>query len=329
MRERIVILDGAMGTMIQARKLEETDFRGERFRDWPRDLKGNNDVLNLTQPVIIEDIHRQYLEAGADIIETNTFNSQAISLADYGMAALAYELSRAGAECARRAADRVMAAQPGRVCFVAGAIGPTTRTTSISTDVNNPAARGTTYDELVTAYHEQARGLLDGGADLLLVETIFDTLNAKAAFFAIARLFDERGVEALPWSVHGSAAKRRAEKAGIPVLASVTFIQQGSNRGVTGQTVEAFWNSVSHVPLLSVGMNCALGPREMRPLIEELARLSPDPGELPSQCRPAQSAAADRVSRDAGVARPAACRMGPQRLAESRGRLLRHHAGPH
>ena len=277
LRERIVIIDGAMGTMIQGHKLDEAQFRGERFRDWPRDLKGNNDVLNLTRPAVIEDIHRLYLEAGADIIETNTFNSQAISLADYGMETLGYELSRAGAECARRAADQVMAAQPGRVCFVAGAIGPTTRTSSISTDVHNSAARGTTYDELVAAYHEQARGLLDGGADLLLVETIFDTLNAKAAFFAIAKLFEERGIEAVPWlesslqAVPSTSPKRLR----IPILASVTFIQAGSNRGVTGQTVEAFWNSISHVPLLSVGMNCALGPQEMRPLIAELARLAP------------------------------------------------------
>src|SRR5690348_1702025 len=181
LRERIVIIDGAMGTMIQQRKLSEADFRGERFKDWKgKDLKGNNDLLNVTRPDVIEDIHRLYLEAGADIIETNTFNSQAISLADYGLESLAYELSKAGAECARRAAEKVMAAQPGRVCFVAGAVGPTTKTSSISTDVNNPAARGTTFDELVEAYGEQIRGLLDGGADVLLVETIFDTLNAKA-----------------------------------------------------------------------------------------------------------------------------------------------------
>jgi 5-methyltetrahydrofolate--homocysteine methyltransferase len=266
LRERIVILDGAMGTMIQQRKLTEADFRGERFKDWKgKDLKGNNDLLNITKPGVIEDIHRQYLEAGADIIETNTFNSQAISLADYGLESLAYELSRAGAECARRAADQAEQAQPGRVCFVAGAIGPTTRTSSISTDVNNPAARGCTYDELVTAYSEQVRGLLDGGVDLLLVETIFDTLNAKAAFFAIQNIFEEREIVAVVYD-------RRYR---IPILASVTFIQAGSNRGVTGQTVEAFWNSISHVPLLSVGMNCALGPRELRPLIEELSGLAP------------------------------------------------------
>ena len=174
LRERIVIIDGAMGTMIQQRKLDEAAFRGARFADWRgRDLKGLNDLLNVTQPAVIEDIHRLYLEAGADIIETNTFNSQSISLADYGMESLAYELSKAGAECARRAADRVEKAQPGRVCFVAGAIGPTTKTSSISTDVNNPGARGTNYDELVKAYGEQINGLLDGGADVLLVETIF------------------------------------------------------------------------------------------------------------------------------------------------------------
>jgi 5-methyltetrahydrofolate--homocysteine methyltransferase len=208
LRERIVILDGAMGTMIQQRKLDEAAFRGARFADWRgKDLKGLNDLLNLTQPQIIEDIHRQYLDAGADIVETNTFNSQSISLADYGLESLAYELSKTGAECARRAADKIMAAPPGRVCFVAGAIGPTTKTSSISTDVNNPAARGATFDGLVKVYGEQVNGLLDGGVDILLVETIFDTLNAKAAFFAIQQIFEERGIEPLgPGSVAASAA---------------------------------------------------------------------------------------------------------------------------
>jgi len=256
LQERIVILDGAMGTMIQQQKLDEVAFRGERFKNWKKDLKGHNDLLNITQPGLIEDIHRQYLEAGADIVETNTFNSQAISLLDYQMETLGYELSKAGAECAKRAVAQVQAEHPARRCFVAGAIGPTTKTSSISTDVNNSAARGTTYDELISAYADQVRGLLDGGADLLLVETIFDTLNAKAAFFAIQQLF--------------AAGARR-----VPLMASVTFIQAGSNRGVTGQTVEAFWNSISHVPLLSVGMNCALGPKEMRPLIEELSGIAP------------------------------------------------------
>src|SRR5439155_9533735 len=259
LRERIVIIDGAMGTMIQTYKLGENDFRGERFRSWHKDVQGLNDLLNLTKPSVIEEIHRQYLEAGADIIETNTFNAQAISLADYGMERLAYEIAKAGAECGRRAADAVMAANPGRTCFVAGAIGPTTKTSSISTDVNNPAARGATFDEICAAYYDQVRGLLDGGVDLFLVETIFDTLNSKAGFFAILKLFEELRL------VPGS----------IPILASVTFIQAGSNRGVTGQTVEAFWNSISHVPLLSVGMNCALGPKELRPLVEELSGLVP------------------------------------------------------
>ncbi len=256
LQERILILDGAMGTMIQQRQLDEAAFRGERFKDWKKDLKGHNDLLNLTQPAVIEEIHRQYLESGADIVETNTFNSQAISLADYGMDKLGYELSKAGAECARRAVKAVQREQPGRRCFVAGAIGPTTKTSSISTDVNSPATRGATYEVLVKAYEEQVRGLLDGGADVLLVETIFDTLNAKAAFFAIQQAF-------------ASGVRR------VPIMASVTFIQAGSNRGVTGQTVEAFWNSISHVPLLSVGMNCALGPKEMRPLIEELSQIAP------------------------------------------------------
>jgi 5-methyltetrahydrofolate--homocysteine methyltransferase len=271
LRERIVIIDGAMGTMIQQHKLDEAAFRGARYATWRgKDLKGLNDLLNVTQPHVIEGIHRQYLEAGADIIETNTFNSQSISLADYGLESLAYELSKAGAECARRAADTLEKSQPGRACFVAGAIGPTTKTSSISTDVNNPGARGTNYDELVAAYSEQINGLLDGGVDVLLVETVFDTLNARAAFFAIQDVFDRRGISPLPYG-----AKPESGKHVVPILASVTFIQAGSNRGVTGQTVEAFWNSISNVPLLSVGMNCALGPKELRPLIEELSGIAP------------------------------------------------------
>ena len=254
LRERIVILDGAMGTMIQARHLEEADYRGARFRDWPRDLKGNNDLLSLTRPDVIRDIHRQYLEAGADIIETNTFNSTSISMADYGMESLAHELNVAGAANARAAAEAAMAAHPGRVCIVAGALGPTSKTASISGDVNNPAARGVTYDQLVQAYYEQARGLLQGGADVLLVETVFDSLNSKAALFAIAKLFD--------------SVPR------VPVMLSFT-ITDLSGRTLSGQTVEAYWNSVSHFPLLSIGINCALGPKEMRPFIEELSGLAP------------------------------------------------------
>src|SRR5512135_622320 len=253
---RIVILDGAMGTLIQAHKLDEKAFCGERFAGHSQDLKGCNDVLCITRPELITDLHVQYLEAGADIVETNTFNSTSVSMADYKLEPFVYEMNVAGARAARRAVETVVAKDPSRPRFVAGAMGPTNRTCSISTDVHSAATRGVNFDELVDAYHEQARGLLDGGADLLLVETIFDTLNAKAAFFAIAKLFEEKKLQ-------------------VPLMASVTFIQPGSNRGVTGQTVEAFWNSISHVPLLSVGMNCALGPKEMRPLIEELARIAP------------------------------------------------------
>jgi len=254
--ERVVLLDGAMGTMIQAHKLDEKAFRGERFANHSKDLKGCNDLLCLTQPNLITEIHVQYLEAGADIVETNTFNSTSVSMVDYRLEPFVYEINRAGAQAARKAVETVIAKYPSRACFVAGAIGPTNRTCSISTDVNSASTRGVTFEELVEAYYEQARGLADGGADILLVETIFDTLNSKAAFFAIAKLFDERSLQ-------------------LPLMASVTFIQPGSNRGVTGQTVEAFWNSISHVPLLSVGMNCALGPKEMRPLIEELAHIAP------------------------------------------------------
>ncbi len=253
---RIVVLDGAMGTMIQTHKLDEKAFRGDRFANHTHDLKGCNDVLCLTQPDLITDLHVQYLEAGADIVETNTFNSTSVSMADYKLEPHVYDMNVAGAKAARRAVEMVTKKDPSRPRFVTGAIGPTNRTCSISTDVHSAATRGVTYDDLVAAYHDQARGLIDGGADILLVETIFDTLNAKAAFFAIAKLFDERKIH-------------------LPLMASVTFIQPGSNRGVTGQTVEAFWNSISHVPLLSVGMNCALGPKEMRPLIDELARIAP------------------------------------------------------
>ena len=256
LNERILLFDGAMGTMIQSHKLDEKAFRGVKFAAHSHDLKGCNDALCITQPDLVTEIHVQYLEAGADIIETNTFNSTSISMADYKLEPYAYELNVAGAKAARKAVEIVSAKDPSRTCFVAGAMGPTNRTSSISTDVHSAATRGVSYDELVQAYYDQACGLIDGGADLLIVETIFDTLNSKAAFFAILKLFDERYIR-------------------VPLMASVTFIQPGSNRGVTGQTVEAFWNSISHVPLLSVGMNCALGPKEMRPLIEELSQIAP------------------------------------------------------
>ena len=253
--QRIAIIDGAMGTMIQRYQLDEKGYRGEQFADFPHDLKGNNDLLSLTQPAIIETIHRQYLEAGADIVETNTFNSNGVSMADYKMEGLVYDLNLAGARVARRAADAVMAGDPNRPRFVAGAMGPTNRTASMSPDVNNPAFRSVSYDQLVCAYHEQVRGLMDGGVDLLIVETVFDTLNCKAALFAIENYFEEKGHR-------------------VPVMVSVT-ITDASGRTLSGQTLEAFWNSISHAPLLSVGINCALGAKDMRPYIEELSSLAP------------------------------------------------------
>jgi len=254
LRSRILILDGPMGTMIQALKLDEAGYRGH-FKDHPTDLKGNNDLLNLTHPEIISFIHNQYLEAGADILETNTFNSNAISMSDYKMESLVYELNLAGARLARNAADARMAEEPARPRFVTGCVGPTNRTASMSPDVNNPAFRSTTFDVLVDAYYEQTRGLMDGGVDLLLAETVFDTINAKAALFAFGKYFEDTG--------------RR-----VPVMVSVT-ITDNSGRTLSGQTVEAFWNSISHMPLLSVGINCALGGKQMRPYVQELSRIAP------------------------------------------------------
>ena len=252
---RILVMDGAMGTMIQQHKLEESDFRGTRFADHDCDVKGNNDLLALTQPDLIQAIHQEYLVAGADIIETNTFNSNAISMADYHMESLAYDLNIAGGQVARKAVDAVMAHSPDRPRFVAGAIGPTNRTASMSPDVNNPGFRAVTFDDLANAYYEQVRGLVDGGVDLLLVETIFDTLNAKAALFAIDQYCQEH-------------------RKPIPIMASVTITDQ-SGRTLSGQLIEAFWNSISHAPLMSIGINCALGAKQMRPYIEELAGLAP------------------------------------------------------
>jgi 5-methyltetrahydrofolate--homocysteine methyltransferase len=275
LRERIVIVDGAMGTMIQERALDEAGYRGAKFRDWPRDLKGNNDLLNLTQPRIIQDIHRQYLEAGADIIETNTFNSTSISLADYGLQERARELNLAGARNARQAADAFMEAQAGRTCFVAGAIGPTNKTASLSPDVHNPAFRAVTFEELEAAYYEQAKGLIEGGADLLLVETVFDSLNSKAALFAISRLFQELEIEpVVPGTSTGSISAAAELRRRVPVMVSFTITDR-SGRTLSGQTVEAYWISISHMPLLAVGINCALGAREMRPYIEELSSIAP------------------------------------------------------
>ncbi len=251
--QRILVLDGAMGTMIQRYRLDEGAYRGDRFANHPRDLKGANDILCLTQPQVIGEIHRQYLEAGADIIETNTFNAQSISFADYGLEPAVYAVNVAAAQLARRAVDAV--STPDRPRFVAGSIGPTNRTASLSPDVNNPAFRAVTFDDLVAAYHEQVRGLVDGGADILMPETTFDTLNLKAALFAIQKYFDDSGVT-------------------LPVIASIT-ITDASGRTLSGQTVEACWISIAHAPLLAAGINCALGAREMRPYIEELSSLAP------------------------------------------------------
>src|SRR5882762_8243210 len=251
---RILFLDGAMGTMIQRHTFSEAEYRGDRFADWPSDVQGNNDLLTLTQPEAIRGIHHAYLDAGSDIVETNTFSAQRISLADYGMQELAYELNLESARLARAACDAVTAADPARPRYVAGALGPTNRTGSISPDVNDPGARNVSYTELVEAYVEQANGLVDGGADILLIETIYDTFNAKAAIFAVETLFEQRGRR---W----------------PVMISGT-ITDASGRTLSGQVTEAFWDSVRHAKPLLVGLNCALGAKEMRPYLAELGRVA-------------------------------------------------------
>lgn len=255
LQERILIIDGAMGTMIQRHKLSEADYRGERFKDWHTDVKGNNDLLSITQPEIIIGIHKQYLEAGADIIETNTFSSTVIAQADYDMQSLAYELNVASAKCARAAADEYTAKDPSKPRFVAGAIGPLNKTLSLSPDVNNPGYRAVTFDEVVDAYYEQIKGLVDGGVDILLIETIFDTLNAKAAIFAAKKYFRDTKTAELPISISGT-------------------ITDASGRTLSGQTLEAFYTSVMHANPLSVGLNCALGASEMRAHIEELSQIA-------------------------------------------------------
>ncbi len=261
---RILIIDGAMGTMIQRYNLDEAGYRGDRFKDWPSDLKGNNDLLSLTRPDIIKEIHKQYLEAGADIIETNTFSSTAIAQADYNMQSLAYELNVASAKIAREAISEFsINHQPSTINqtstinqkYIAGAIGPMNKTLSLSPDVNNPGFRSVSFDEVSEAYYEQVRGLVEGGVDLLLIETIFDTLNAKAAIFAIKKYF------------------RDTKKSELPVMISGT-ITDASGRTLSGQTLEAFYTSVAHAKPLSVGLNCALGAAEMRPHIEELSGLA-------------------------------------------------------
>ena len=255
LKDRIVVIDGAMGTMIQRYNLEESDYRGDRFKDHTHMLKGNNDLLSITRPDIIKEIHRQYLEAGADIIETNTFSGTSIAQADYHLEHIVYELNFQSAKIAREVADEVTKKDPSRPRFVAGAMGPTNKTASLSPDVNNPGYRAITFDELAAAFKEQARGLIDGGADVLLLETIIDTLNVKAALFALQELFDEIGRK-------------------LPVMVSGT-ITDASGRTLSGQTTEAFMVSVSHVPLLSIGLNCALGASQLRPYLQVMHENSP------------------------------------------------------
>lgn len=259
LKDRILVIDGAMGTMIQRYKLQEEDYRGERFKDWHVDVKGNNELLCLTRPDIIRAIHLEYLEAGADIIETNTFNAQAVSMGDYEMSPLSRELNLAAVKCAREAVEQYKASSkydPSRGGpFVAGAIGPLNKTLSLSPDVNNPGFRSISFDEAVAAYKEQVKALVEGGVDLLLIETIFDTLNAKAAIFAIRTYFSDE------------------HKPMLPVMISGT-ITDASGRTLSGQTLEAFYTSVMHARPLSIGLNCALGAKEMRPHIEELSQLA-------------------------------------------------------
>lgn len=252
LKERILVLDGAMGTMIQRHPLTEEDFRGEAYKNHSMPLKGNNDLLSITQPQIIKDIHRLYFKAGADIVETNTFSATSIAMEDYGLQNDVYELNYQSAKIAREVADEFLITEPHKPRFVAGSIGPTNKTASLSPDVNNPGFRAITFNELKIAYKEQVNALIDGGADLLLVETVFDTLNAKAALFAIQELFDEIGRE-------------------LPVMVSGT-ITDASGRTLSGQTTEAFLISVSHMPLLSIGLNCALGAKQLRPYLRVLAQ---------------------------------------------------------
>ena len=252
--KRIMVIDGAMGTMIQRHKLDEAGYRGERFKDWHRDLKGNNDLLILTQPAIISEIHEAYLAAGADLIETNTFNAQRISMADYGLEDLSYEMNVEGARLAKAACVKWNKKTPEKPRFAVGALGPTNRTASISPDVNNPGYRNTSFDELRDIYKEQTRGLIDGGCDLIMIETVFDTLNAKAAGFAVLEVFDEMGVD-LPLMISGTITDR-------------------SGRTLSGQTTEAFWYSMRHLKPWSIGLNCALGAEAMRPYLAELSRIA-------------------------------------------------------
>lgn len=257
LQQHILVIDGAMGTMIQRYKLNEADYRGEQFKNWHKDVKGNNDMLCITQPHIIEEIHLKYLQAGANILETNTFSAQRISMADYDMQDYSYQLNLEAAKCARNAVSKFLDSEQGKQSigvFVAGAIGPTNRTLSLSPDVNNPGYRAVTFDEVMDAYYEQVKGLVDGGVDIILIETIFDTLNAKAAIYAVKKYFADYSIE-------------------LPIMISGT-ITDASGRTLSGQTLEAFYYSVEHANPISVGFNCALGATQMKPHIEELSALA-------------------------------------------------------
>ena len=305
--ERILVLDGAMGTMIQAHALSEADFRGSQFADHARDVRGNNDLLSITQPDLIRDIHAGFLAAGADIIETNTFNSTAIAQADYGLADRTFELNLEAARVARVAADEAIAADSQRPRWVAGVLGPTNRTASISPDVNDPGFRNVSFDELRAAYTEALRGLTQGGVDLILVETVFDTLNAKAALFAVDEYFEQTGTR-------------------LPLMISGT-ITDLSGRTLSGQTAEAFWYSVRHARPVAVGLNCALGATELRPHVDDLARLA----ETHVSCHPNAWTAqrVRRLRRHAGAHGRGAGGIRVGRISEPGRRMLRYNAGAH
>ena len=314
LQQRILILDGAMGTMVQRHKLTEADYRGERFKDWHKDLKGNNDLLVITKPEVIKGIHCEYLAAGADIIETDTFGANATTLKAYGMESLNYELNFAGAKLAREACNEF--ATPDKPRFVAGVLGPTDKTATISPDVNDPAARNITFDQLVADYAEATRGLMDGGADLLLIETIFDTLNAKAAIFAVQQVFEQRG-ETRPIMISGT-------------------ITDASGRTLTGQVTEAFYNSLAHAKPISIGLNCALGAEELRQYVAEMSRVAtcyvsahpnaglPNPlaptgyDDTPATSTNGPPAASSTSSAVVAAPRPPSSRPSPRRCRASR-----------
>ena len=302
LEQRILLLDGAMGTMIQGYGLGEDEYRGERFADWSIDLKGNNDLLSITRPDIIREIHTQFLDAGADIIETNTFNANGPSMSDYGMEGLVAEINSAAANIARDVADRHAAAD-GVTRFVAGVLGPTNRTASISPDVNDPGFRNITFETLEASYREAAVALIEGGVDFLMIETIFDTLNAKAAIFAVRRAFEATGVE-------------------LPLMISGT-ITDASGRTLSGQTTEAFWNSVRHAKPFMIGLNCALGAEDLRPYVAELSRVADTRVSAhPNAGLPNEFGEYDESPEAHGGHR---CRVRRQRTGQSRRRLLWHH----